>query len=271
MVLAFLFIFTGKIVGLLTPAASRVPPSRFQHISPKPQRHQLQYSNRHIAGKSSKSLGVFQRSRARLSSGKHFPSLAPSTSVLNTANTLTIARMFSIPFFMVALSTGKRRTSISIYIASCITDFLDGYIARKYQQCSSFGSFLDPVADKLLVATALILLMSHVNTVPFAVAVALILCREIFVSALREWMAEKNARADVQVGPLGKIKTALQMISTALLIAFLPHSNTLPSMFVNSPPPVLYKTGIATFYASALLTIWSGVQYFVAALPSLLN
>ena len=166
---------------------------------------------------------------------------------------------------------GRRATSLVLYIASCLTDFLDGYIARRYDQCSAFGSFLDPVADKLLVAAALILLMAYVNTSLFAISVALILCREIFVSALREWMAERNARAEVQVGSLGKVKTALQMISTAIIIAFLPPSENFKAMFMFKTNPLLYRSGMVMFYISAFLTVFSGAQYFVAALPKLIG
>ena len=170
---------------------------------------------------------------------------------------------------MYALSTGRRFISLILYVASCVTDFLDGYIARKYGQCSAFGSFLDPVADKLLVAAALVLLMPHVNTTLYTVSVTLILCREIFVSALREWMAERKARAAVQVGPLGKVKTALQMISTVMIIAFLPTSNSFKGLFSDNPP--LFQCGLFMFYVSTFLTVLSGAQYFVAALPKLME
>ena len=85
---------------------------------------------------------------------------------------------------------GRPQWSFVLYVVSCITDFLDGYIARRSKQESAFGAFLDPVADKLMVATALILLVLRMKSALFALAVAVIICREITVTALREWMAE---------------------------------------------------------------------------------
>lgn len=161
--------------------------------------------------------------------------------------------------------------SFLIYVASCLTDFLDGYLARRWNQTSAFGAFLDPVADKLMVAAALILLTSHYPTLFFVFPVAMIMCREIGVSALREWMAERGYRNIVQVGKLGKIKTTMQMISTALLLLVFPGSSTdwdLCDVF-KWPKPSIFMAGLICLYLAAFATIVSGVEYFIAAWPKL--
>ena len=221
---------------------------------------------------SSLSMGVYDDNRGTRGRRLYFPSLEPSSSTWNTANTLTIARVVSIPFFITAIAQGKRPLSVLVFVLSCITDFIDGYIARRFEQTSSFGAFLDPVADKLLVASALILLMLHISTIPFAISVSLIICREIIVSALREWMAERNKRAEIKVGYLGKVKTAFQMISTVLLLAFAPGSLAFPSFKcpqIAALSHSLYPTGLLLFYTSTVLTVWTGLQYFLVSLPSL--
>ena len=109
-------------------------------------------------------------------------------------NILTISRVFMIPIFMLCYIFRKQNLGVAVYVLSCITDLLDGYLARKFNVTSSFGAFLDPVADKLMVAAALILLVCQLPVWWFACPVVLIMCREIAVSALREWMAEKGKR-----------------------------------------------------------------------------
>ena len=129
----------------------------------------------------------------------------------NLPNKLTVLRVLLIPVFMFTFITGDKNVNVGIYVFSCLTDWIDGFLARKLKQTSAFGAFLDPVADKLMVATALVLLVCQLPVWWFAVPVALIICRELGVSALREWMAERGARNTIKVGSLGKVKTALQV------------------------------------------------------------
>jgi CDP-diacylglycerol--glycerol-3-phosphate 3-phosphatidyltransferase len=190
--------------------------------------------------------------------------------VLNIANLLTISRVVAIPFFMLSFILRKKTAGVLIYVISCLTDFLDGYIARKYNMMSSFGAFLDPVADKLMVATALIMLVCQLPTWWFACPVALIMCREIGVSALREWMAEQGTRATVKVGSLGKIKTALQMVSTAMLLEACPGNGSFDiTVSLGLSRPLLFSSGLVLLYIATILTVISGFQYLVAAWPVL--
>lgn len=156
-----------------------------------------------------------------------------------------------------------------------ITDLIDGYLARKWQQTSEFGAFLDPVADKLMVVSALSLLVCNLPVWWFAVPVALVLCREISVSALREWMASKGERDSVQVGNLGKWKTALQMISISLLLFSSNPSDAVATASTNNLDDVglmqsmILSFGLLGFYVSTALTMISGYQYFKVAWPRL--
>ncbi len=157
-------------------------------------------------------------------------------------------------------------------MASCITDFIDGYVARKYNQISQFGAFLDPVADKLMVATALIMLVCQLPTWWFACPVAVIMCREIGVSALREWMAERGQRATVKVGSLGKVKTVFQMVSTAVLLEACPGASDFDiALSLGMSRTAFFSVGVVLLYISTLLTVISGVQYLRAAWPSLVK
>lgn len=181
-------------------------------------------------------------------------------------NILTISRVFMIPIFMSCYIFRKQNLGVAVYILSCITDLLDGYLARKFNVTSSFGAFLDPVADKLMVAAALILLVCQLPVWWFACPVVLIICREIAVSALREWMAEKGKRNTVQVGYLGKVKTATQMISTALLLATCPGTANFDiAASTGLAMPAMFTAGLLLLYLSTFLTVFSAVEYFQAA------
>ncbi|MFL0802546.1 MAG: CDP-diacylglycerol--glycerol-3-phosphate 3-phosphatidyltransferase [Agarilytica sp.] len=141
-----------------------------------------------------------------------------------------------------------------------ITDALDGYIARKYNIASPFGAFLDPVADKLMVAVALALLIQSHNDVMFTLPAIVIICREIVISALREWMAELGKRASVAVSSIGKVKTTFQIAAIVILLAFTPDTF-----------PLFNKIGFVALYAAAVLTIWSMLVYIKAAWPALMG
>jgi CDP-diacylglycerol--glycerol-3-phosphate 3-phosphatidyltransferase len=148
--------------------------------------------------------------------------------------------------------------SASVFAVGATTDWLDGYLARRLGQTSAFGAFLDPVADKLLVAVALVLLVQSDPTPLLAVPAAIIIGREITISALREWMAEIGERARVGVLLLSKIKTGSQMVAIVLLLYDHPHS-TLPTR----------SMGYVLLYVAAALTLWSMVVYLRAAWPTL--
>jgi CDP-diacylglycerol--glycerol-3-phosphate 3-phosphatidyltransferase len=175
-------------------------------------------------------------------------------------NLLTLLRILLIPILVIVFYLPFDWASglaASIFAAASFTDWLDGYLARKLHMLSPFGAFLDPVADKLLVSTSLLLLVGaktiHYITIPAIVIVG----REIVISALREWMAEIGGRASVTVGYVGKIKTFLQMLALFLLLAF----NSL-----NSLGGIL---GFVLLYVAAILTIWSMVIYLAIAWPKL--
>jgi CDP-diacylglycerol--glycerol-3-phosphate 3-phosphatidyltransferase len=151
-----------------------------------------------------------------------------------------------------------------IFIFASITDLLDGWIARRYKLCSAFGAFLDPVADKLMVAMAMVLLSERLGAL-VAVCSGVTLCREIGVSALREWMAELGKRATVKVGFAGKCKTTLQMVALGALLIY--ASGDCPS---GAEASVLLL-GEVTLVLSTILATTSGVGYLQAAWPSLME
>ena len=189
---------------------------------------------------------------------------------LNIPNLLTLLRILLIPFFFVVyvLDAGwSHQVATIIFVVAAVTDWLDGYMARLLNQYTTFGAFLDPVADKLIVATALVLLatdekvLNLVYSIPlFAASVAIIVGREIVISALREWMAELGKRASVAVSYIGKVKTTLQLIAISLLIYNEPLFG-LP----------IFKLGEVLLYIAALLTLYSMFVYLKAAWPVLIE
>jgi len=176
---------------------------------------------------------------------------------LNLPNTLTLLRIIMIPVLGLAFLLPPSLAHVlaaAIFGLAGITDWLDGFLARRLKQTSAFGAFLDPVADKLIVAVALVALLTFNNTPYFAVPVAVIIGREIAVSALREWMASLGRRASVAVNMMGKIKTTAQMAAILILlygrdVAGLP----------------LQKIGLWLLYVAAILTLYSAILYLRAA------
>ena len=142
-----------------------------------------------------------------------------------------------------------------IFTFAAVTDWLDGYLARRLGQMTKFGAFLDPVADKLMVAVALVLLVERHDTKLLTLAACVIIGREIVVSALREWMAELGQRTSVAVSYIGKVKTAFQMIAIIGLLAIDPVRDE----------SWLLATSYLMLYLSAVLTLWSMVIYLRAA------
>jgi CDP-diacylglycerol--glycerol-3-phosphate 3-phosphatidyltransferase len=181
----------------------------------------------------------------------------------NIPNILTLLRIVLIPVFVLIfyLPVGWARVGCALVFAlAAVTDWFDGFLARRWSQTSPFGAFLDPVADKLMVAVALLLLVQSEPTPSLAIPAVVIIGREITISALREWMAELGARGKVAVSMVGKVKTAIQMIAILLLIYERPLWG-LP----------IYTVGFVLLYAAAILTIWSMFVYLRAAWPSLMG
>ena len=205
-------------------------------------------------------------------------------SVFNLPNNLTIARIVMIPLFVAiaywppALGIGEPMISTNaianigmnmdsfsdsflrhilltlLFVFAAITDWLDGYLARRMNITSAFGRFLDPVADKLMVAAALIVLVQWHPNIIMAIAAIVIISREIAVSALREWMAELGNRTSVAVSYVGKLKTTFQMI--AIIVLLLNWES-------------LEILGYVLMIAAVILTLWSMMIYMKAAWPSL--
>ena len=176
-------------------------------------------------------------------------------------NILTLLRIVLIPVLVVVFYIPGQWTyqiSAAIFGLAAVTDWLDGYLARRWEQTSAFGAFLDPVADKLMVAVALVLLVQDNPSPLFAVPAAIIIGREIAISALREWMSEIGARTKVAVSIIGKLKTTIQMIAILLLLYKVPVG-----------PFPTHAAGIVLLYIAAILTLWSMFVYLRAAWPIL--
>lgn len=195
---------------------------------------------------------------------------------MNTPNILTLLRIFIIPIFVVVFYLPffwSHLAAAIIFALACLTDWLDGYLARSWKQSTALGAFLDPVADKLMVSIALIMIVAerqfqfiNFSTVIFAIPAAMItipagiiVSREIVVSALREWMAELGKRASVAVSNLGKVKTTVQMLALTDLIYCSAGTNAITVI-----------TGYLLLYIAAILTIWSMVLYLKAAWADLI-
>jgi CDP-diacylglycerol--glycerol-3-phosphate 3-phosphatidyltransferase len=167
---------------------------------------------------------------------------------MNIPNALTVFRMALIPVLVLVFWLPFRWSALAsagIFVLAAVTDWLDGYLARKLNQSTSFGAFLDPVADKLMVAIALVLMVGQQDSVWFTLPALVVVAREILVSALREWMADIGKRGSVKVSFVGKVKTTVQMIAITVLLA------------VDPAPGLLFYLGYLLLYAAVLLTIWS--------------
>lgn len=179
---------------------------------------------------------------------------------MNIPNLLTVLRVLLIPVFVLLFYlpfAWSHVVASGVFAFAAATDWLDGYLARRLQQSTPFGAFLDPVADKLIVAVALVLLVDEHASLWLTLPAAIIISREIVVSALREWMAELGARAQVAVSNIGKWKTAAQMLALVILLAN-------PAQF-----SLWVGVGYGLLLVSAGLTLWSMTQYLRAAWPHL--
>jgi CDP-diacylglycerol---glycerol-3-phosphate 3-phosphatidyltransferase len=179
----------------------------------------------------------------------------------NLPNTLTWLRIAAIPLivllFYMPYSWADPAAGL-LFAAAGITDLLDGYLARRLGQTSRLGAFLDPVADKLIVAVALVLLVSKDSRPLIVLTAAVVIGREITISALREWMAEIGERRKVAVSQLGKYKTILQIVGLATML-FRHDWLGLP----------IYKIGVVLMELAAAATLVSMVAYLRAAWPEL--
>jgi CDP-diacylglycerol--glycerol-3-phosphate 3-phosphatidyltransferase len=189
------------------------------------------------------------------------------------ANVLTLARIIMIPLVIILFflpQAWAKAATAWLFILAALTDSLDGYLARKLGQTSALGAFLDPVADKLMVAVALILLVSYdpplLEFVVFdphtliVLTACVIVGREITISALREWMAEMGARGKVAVSSMGKWKTIFQMTGLSMML-FRDDVWFIPA----------FELGLYCLVAAAALTLWSMVTYLRAAWPDLMR
>lgn len=171
-------------------------------------------------------------------------------------NLLTYLRILLIPAFVIigfCAFQYHEWVTAGIFLVGAITDWLDGFLARYLKQGSAFGEFLDPVADKLVVAAALVLLVSEFPNPWMAIAGVVIISREIVISALREWMAELGKRTKVKVSYIGKVKTAMQMLAILILLSQKP---------VITP---IVQLGFLLLYLAVILTLWSMCIYLIAA------
>ncbi len=176
---------------------------------------------------------------------------------INIPNSLTVSRIIMVPVLVLVFYwpfENHKMVAAGLFGLAAITDWFDGYLARRLGQMTEFGAFLDPVADKLMVVVALVLLVEQHSDILFTLAACVIVGREIVISALREWMAELGARTSVAVSMIGKIKTTLQMIAIVALLALPPGSE-----------PILLGLSYALLYAAAILTLWSMAIYLRAA------
>lgn len=178
---------------------------------------------------------------------------------LNLAILLTLFRIAAIPAVVICFYStipNARPIAAILFGIAAVTDFIDGWVARRFNQTSRFGEFLDPVADKLMVAIVLVMLVQADSGWFEDIIAMIIIGREITVSALREWMATIGERANVKVGMAGKVKTTFQMFGIAFMVYKVP-------MFGVD----MYTAGFALLVVAAGLTIWSMIIYLKAAWP----
>jgi CDP-diacylglycerol--glycerol-3-phosphate 3-phosphatidyltransferase len=183
------------------------------------------------------------------------------TIEFNLPTNITLLRIALIPLLTVVFYLPWQYSNLActlIFILAGITDWLDGYLARKMQMETPFGAFLDPVADKLMVACVLVLIVQQQASPYLAIPAAIIIGREITIASLREWMAEIGQQAKVKVSQLGKWKTSVQMMSIALLL----YGDDLFGLPIN-------LCGYGLLYLAAVLTLWSMINYLRAALTTI--
>ena len=191
--------------------------------------------------------------------------------MMTIPNMVTLSRIGLLPVFVVLFYLQPNylegeplawinNSLVAIYVLISSTDFLDGLLARKLNQISDLGTFLDPVADKLMVCTALILLTDYYHTWFITIPSIIIISREILVSALREWMGEIGKKANISVSWIGKSKTFMQMIAILFLLFHQP-------LFIFSYNEI-NMMGRVLLFSATILTLWSGIKYLIAGLKT---
>ncbi len=192
-----------------------------------------------------------------------------SNRIFNLPNMLTYGRILAVPLIVLCFflegklksSDFARWSALLIFFAASVTDFFDGYLARAWQQTSTIGRMLDPIADKLLVSSCLLLLAADGTIAGWTLwAAIVILCREILVSGLREYLAE--LKVSVPVTQLAKWKTTLQMIALGFLLAG-PAGDKIV--------PYVTELGLALLWISAIVTLYTGWDYFRAGLKHVID
>ena len=190
--------------------------------------------------------------------------------LINVPNVITMSRIILIPLIIglyylpsdwLSLEN-KNLAATAVFILAAVTDWLDGYMARRLNQMSAFGAFLDPVADKLIVVGALVVLL-YLGRVDALVAL-IVIGREIAISALREWMAQIGASKSVAVNQLGKVKTACQMVAIPMLLYSGPLQFGAGGFVIDTR-----VWGLWLIYLAAILTIWSMLYYMKLAWPQI--
>ena len=186
----------------------------------------------------------------------------------NLATNLTILRVIVVPIVCLGYLTPftwSHNVASILFVVGAVTDWLDGYIARNFNQSSLFGAFLDPIADKLMVTSVLVVLVYQLSTLWMVWPALIIIGREIIISALREWMAEIGNRTSVAVSWVGKVKTILQLVALGFLIWYQPGGFG----FSIGKHSWVYYTGLLLLYISVALTLWSMIMYLKIAWPDL--
>ena len=185
-------------------------------------------------------------------------------------NQITLFRIILIPVFILVFYlpvSWNHFGAFAVFWFAAISDALDGYLARRLNQSSAFGAFIDPVADKLMVVCALVMLIEDYNVWYITVSAALMISREIFISALREFMSSRGKRNIIAVSNMGKYKTAAQMLGIMGLIW--QPTYDIPLIFFNLPYEVILFLGYGFYTLATILTFVSMVDYFKAAWPEL--
>ena len=180
---------------------------------------------------------------------------------MNVPLQLTVMRIVCVPLvFIVYLfpSAWSHYAAAFLFLLAILTDWLDGYLARRLNQSTKLGAFLDPVADKILICVALVLVAAYYANFWITLASSIIVAREILISALREWMSEIGSRTKVSVQYVGKIKTTFQAIAIVALL-----------MYSSYAPVWIFWFGLVFFYLAVILTLWSMLVYLKTAWPDL--
>ena len=185
-------------------------------------------------------------------------------------NQITLFRIILIPVFILVFYLPVSWNHFGAFVVfwfAAISDALDGYLARKLNQSSAFGAFIDPVADKLMVVAALVILIQDFQVWWMSVSAILMIAREIFISALREFMSSRGKRDAVAVSQLGKYKTASQMLGIMGLIWYPTYD--VPLILFKFPHIILNYAAFFFYAVATVLTFWSMVIYFKASWPEL--